>query len=712
MAEPLSADEIRRIAADPDTLRARAFEILQSVAALVPVSAPEAEDPRDDDGVARDLVIRLHENREALGPYESILDSLTHRLGLFPYIDEDTLNERELLELEWNRPEGEAVEDYVFHSAQGQVYRALLEGENVVLSAPTSFGKSLLIDAAIATARFANVAIIVPTIALLDETRRRLSRFAPNYKIVTHVSQRPADRNIFVMTQERLLEYPDLPKIDFFVIDEFYKLDLRQDPDRAALLNQAFYRLWKTEAQFYLLGPNVENIAPDVPWKARYIRTDFRTVAVDTKRVQRTPNEEDVLVGICGSLDEPTIIYCKSPARTRVVAEWLLEAGVGPHNPDLHDAVEWIGHNFHSEWLVARALARGIGIHHGRLPRALAHLIIRLFNEGRLRFLLCTSTLIEGVNTAAKNVIVLDNKVANKNFDFFTYNNIKGRVGRMMRHFVGRVFLFYDAPDEQLPIVDMPVFTQTPATPLHLLLALDESERTEQSNRRLAPYLENDLLSVDVMRANTGIDLDDQLATAQLLANNPVHWSRLLAWSGIPTWEQLEATCSVIWDELGGGTHARVQAIRSARQLAFYLRRLSDLRGDSRAMIERELDKRSPDDAVESVLEFTRSWPGHHFPRYLAALQRIEEEVFGRRGLPSGSYKFYASSVERLFMPPFTAALEEYGIPAEVTRRVPSLLVGAESLDDVIERLRELPTSQLPLTGFERELVADAQSSL
>ena len=34
------------------------------------------------------------------------------------------------------------------------------------------------------------------------------------------------------MTQERALNYPDLENIDFFVIDEFYKLGLENDSDR------------------------------------------------------------------------------------------------------------------------------------------------------------------------------------------------------------------------------------------------------------------------------------------------------------------------------------------------------------------------------------------------------------------------------------------------------------------------------------------------
>ena len=48
-------------------------------------------------------------------------------------------------------------------------------GRSVILSASTSFGKSLIVDAPMATGRFRNVVIVVSAIALIDETQRRRS---------------------------------------------------------------------------------------------------------------------------------------------------------------------------------------------------------------------------------------------------------------------------------------------------------------------------------------------------------------------------------------------------------------------------------------------------------------------------------------------------------------------------------------------------------
>jgi replicative superfamily II helicase len=158
-------------------------------------------------------------------------------------------------------------EDLVFHRIQAEVYRRLLDGENVVLSAPTSFGKSLVIDALISSGNYRNIVVVVPTIALIDETRRRLSRFSPEYKLITHVSQPLADRNLLLLTQERVLDLAELPDVDLFVIDEFYKLSPDRDGglDRTYLLNQAFQRLYRTGAQFYFLGPNIQALKAGIP---------------------------------------------------------------------------------------------------------------------------------------------------------------------------------------------------------------------------------------------------------------------------------------------------------------------------------------------------------------------------------------------------------------------------------------------------------------
>lgn len=63
-----------------------------------------------------------------------------------------------------------------------------------------------------------------------------------------------------------------------------------------------------------------------------------------------------------------------------------------------------------------------------------------MFNNHDFYYLFCTSTIIEGVNTNAQNVIIINNSVGSHTMSAFTIKNIKGRAGRYYHHYSGRVF--------------------------------------------------------------------------------------------------------------------------------------------------------------------------------------------------------------------------------------------------------------------------------
>ena len=271
--------------------------------------------------------------------------------------------------------------------------------------------------------------------------------------MVTHASQALSTQNVFIFTQERVVDYPKLPLLDLFVIDEFYKLNPLADKERAATLNHAFYKLSRNSRQFYLLGPNVRAIPPGFPerFRCQFFRTDYSTVV--TELTQVTPPKGDELpelVRLCKKVDGPTLIFCASPAKARKIAKALLDGGFGGTGSGMEGAADWISSNYDPDWTLTRALRAGIGMHHGRMPRALGQVVVKGFNTEAIRFLICTSTLIEGVNTKAKNVIIFDNKIASQKYDYFTFNNIRGRSGRMFEHFVGNVYLFHPEPQEDL----------------------------------------------------------------------------------------------------------------------------------------------------------------------------------------------------------------------------------------------------------------------
>ena len=84
------------------------------------------------------------------------------------------------------------------------------------------------------------------------------------------------------------------------------------------------------------------------------------------------------------------------------------------------------------------------------MHRSLSQIQIKLFEEEEgLDTIISTSSIIEGVNTQAENVILWSVKNGNNNIDYFTYRNIIGRAGRAFKYFVGKVFLLEEPPRQE-----------------------------------------------------------------------------------------------------------------------------------------------------------------------------------------------------------------------------------------------------------------------
>ena len=124
---------------------------------------------------ARNELIGLlgyHEDNEI--EYSPIVNHLIRETGLYPYIKPSTAFWQDRFVYDAFKVDVGEKEPVTLHLQQSALLKKLLRGDDIAVSAPTSFGKSFVIDAFISIMAPKNVVIIVPTIALTDETRRRL----------------------------------------------------------------------------------------------------------------------------------------------------------------------------------------------------------------------------------------------------------------------------------------------------------------------------------------------------------------------------------------------------------------------------------------------------------------------------------------------------------------------------------------------------------
>ncbi|MBF7042084.1 DEAD/DEAH box helicase [Campylobacter volucris] len=406
--------------------------------------------------------------------YPPILNHLIRQFGLYPYMNQSTsiLEDRFLLEcFKTNIGEDEPK---VLHREQSRVLKRLLSNDSLILSAPTSFGKSFIIDALIAIKKPKNILIIVPTISLLDETRRRLVRKFYDYKIITTTQQTNLENNnIFIFSPERAVEYfsfirKENIKLDFFIVDEFYKISKEYENERFAPLQNAILKYTNISSQRYYVCPNIDKINNKNSILCEGMEFEclnFNTVFININKCYKEQNfkKEQKIIDII-KRDEKTLVYTKSQNSIKNVYAILSKNNVVENsNTLLENFSKWLS-KYYGKHYLNDALRIGIGIHHGKLHRCLSQLQVKLFDEkDLLKTIISTSSLIEGINIPAKNLILWDNKNGSKIINHLTYKNIIGRSGRMFKYFIGEVYLF-ESPNEdnnQEKILDVEIKSES-----------------------------------------------------------------------------------------------------------------------------------------------------------------------------------------------------------------------------------------------------------
>jgi hypothetical protein len=398
-------------------------------------------------------------------------------------------------------PDGDGLQ--ALNAFQSEVYEALHQTDWLSISAPTSSGKSFILLQALQellherTAQ--NVVFIVPTRALIQQLEAEIRTLVQGMDAVyvTSVPRLPEDwkatRNVFVFTQERLhwllLDAPASLSLDVLFVDEAQKVG---DGSRGVLLDDVLASAARrsTATRFVFSSPlasNPEALLEAAPVGARVLPIKSEQVAVnqnlvwvsqipgDTRQwsmelchgeelsalgtvslpfrpnteLKRLPMVAHALAGPRGG----NLLYQNIAANAEKVAN-LLRDLEGPAaettDQELLDLIELTKTVIHPQYLLATVLSRGIGFHYGNMPLLIRAEVERLFKSGKIRFLVCTATLMEGVNLPATTVFLRGPKrglrVPITEIDFW---NLAGRAGRQGMEFQGNV-VCVDPRDQQV----------------------------------------------------------------------------------------------------------------------------------------------------------------------------------------------------------------------------------------------------------------------
>ncbi len=172
---------------------------------------------------------------------------------------------------------------------------------------------------------------------------------------------------------------------------------------------------------------------------------NLQSVSLNAKKNERIC---DIVKYISNRGYGATLLYCTTPGKANEYAKKLSNNHQGKIIKDekfkmflKHLKRNYNINNSINEWSFVSVLEKGFGMHHGKLPKYIQKEVLDLFNRGVFDLLFCTSTIVEGVNTNAKNMVVLNHTKGSAPLTTFDFKNIIGRAGRYYHNFVGRYFL-------------------------------------------------------------------------------------------------------------------------------------------------------------------------------------------------------------------------------------------------------------------------------
>jgi superfamily II DNA/RNA helicase len=362
-------------------------------------------------------------------------------------------------------------------------------------SAPTASGKTFLVlQWLINRMRISDAQVAVylaPTRALVSEIENHLQSLIDNNSGIDvsslplrdkyDAAVRGGPKLILVFTQERLhllanlLE--DQLKVDLLIVDEAHKIG---DHQRGVVLQDAIERVSRInlEMKVVFISPatqNPEELLTDAPVDAttRAVDSDSPTVLQNLIVAEQVPGKprlwkltlrnhgSDLPVGVLKLGSKPaglrkrlafiaaaagerggTLVYTNGAAEAEDVADLISQLMPISEiiDTELAELADLARKGVHRSFRLAPLVERGVAFHYGNMPSLIRSEVERLFRSGKIRFLVCTSTLIEGVNLSCRTIVLRGpRKGKGHPMEPHDFWNLAGRAGRWGDEFQGNI---------------------------------------------------------------------------------------------------------------------------------------------------------------------------------------------------------------------------------------------------------------------------------
>jgi len=416
---------------------------------------------------------------------------------------------------------------FLLSDFQKDIWESIEKNPLIGISAPTSAGKSFLIllKAIDLIQKKSGVVIyVVPTLSLVSQVtsdfRKLLDDFQLNdYSLDTTYNNTAAtEKSIYILTQEKAIaafsqsENP-FKNVRLLVVDEIQNVEKVADSDdqRSKVLYDLMIELRNSSKidHIILSGPRIVkidelgtnvfginsekketdaspvlnltysiskkkndyyfNVYSDLLENSQQIKITNNDSIQGYGKVQYNDNYLDYLSSFLQGFgkDESTLIFSPTSNTCNKMASHIAKNMEGKQNTYLNELSDFISTTVHPKFTMVETIPKGVAYHHGKLPFHVRVLIEDGIRQKNIKTVVCTTTLLQGVNLPVQNIIIrnpnlfIAKKENSSKLSNYEIANLRGRAGRLLKDFIGRTFILDELSFKEKEASQLELFKDT-----------------------------------------------------------------------------------------------------------------------------------------------------------------------------------------------------------------------------------------------------------
>ena len=387
--------------------------------------------------------------------------------------------------------------EFLLTTFQKRIWDSMNANKVVGISAPTSAGKSFVILLNLTKKLLddhIDIIYIIPTLSLLTQVTEDFNKMlkligVENYLITNSYSEYGNQdiSHIYIMTQEKALSAFSSEQNAFdnrivLVADEIQNIERieNHEDERAKILFDTLteFRYKENVEQIIISGPRIQKIdrvgknifgvdADDIitdispvlnlTYSIKQVEGNYYfkqyCVLTDTAINEKIDDcsmiarygdnkyDEDYFKYLnmfinCFDNDNQSLVFAPTPAIAREIAHNIDR---NKPNETTQGLIQYYKDTVRGNYSMCTTLEHGVAYHHGKLPMHVRCTLEKAISDKLIGTVVCTTTLMQGVNMPAQNIIIRNPHLyVKRNKDSaelsnYEMANLRGRAGRLLK---------------------------------------------------------------------------------------------------------------------------------------------------------------------------------------------------------------------------------------------------------------------------------------